>query len=77
MAPRIYFSGGDVMLEGFGRLDEGAQEHLAEVTKDEFFAAMKAKDVEAFRAAKVVAKALSKARHEAHRWMRAAGSVAQ
>ena len=68
---RIYFSGGDVMLEGYGPLDSDAQAHLADVTKDEFFAAMKARDEEAFQAAKAVAKALSKARHEAHRWQRA------
>lgn len=73
---RIYHSGGDVILEGYGRLDSDAQAHLADVTKDEFFAAMKARDVEAFRAAKETGKQLLRARQEARRWMRAGQGVA-
>lgn len=69
--PRIYHSGGDVMLEGYGRLDSDAQAHLADVTKDEFFSAIKAKNIPAFNAAKATGKALLEAQKLARQWQRA------
>ena len=68
---RIYFSGGDVMLEGYGPLDSDAQAHLADVTTEEALAAFLARNAQAFETAKETGKQLLRARHEAHRWQRA------
>lgn len=74
--PRIYHSGGDVMLEGYGRLDSDAQAHLADVTTAEALAAFIARDANAFEAAKATGKQLLRARQEARSWMRAGQGVA-
>ena len=68
---RIYFSGGDVMLEGYGPLDSDAQAHLANVTVEEAKAAFLAGNVQAFHVAMETAGQISRASHEAHRWQRA------
>lgn len=67
----IYHSGGDVILEGYGRLDSDAQAHLADVTTAEALTAFLAHNAQAFEAAKDTGKQLLRARHEARRWQRA------
>lgn len=72
MAPPVIFhSGGDVVMSGFGRLDTGAQEHLAAVYGDEVLSAIIAGDHDAMTAAQARGHALLTARNEARRWAKA------